>query len=109
MKITWVVINCSSTIEANRIGKQLLKQRLIACYDIVLRSKSAYFWPPRSGKIETAKGAMVITVTLPKLVAKVRNTIIRVHSDTLPFIGSMGIDVLPAYARWVRREVQARV
>lgn len=106
MKISWVLIYCNSTGEADRIGKKLLKQRSIACYDILLRSKSAYFWPPRSGKIETAKGAQLAVITLPKLVAKVRKTAAKLHSDVVPFIGSWSLEVTLAYGRWVRGEIR---
>lgn len=106
MKIFWVLINCNSKSEADRIGKALLRKRNIACYDIILRSKAAYFWPPRSGKIETTKGAMMIVVTLPKLVSKVRTTVVKLHSDLLPSINGIAVDVTKEYFRWVQGEVQ---
>ena len=106
MKVTWLLINCNSRAEADRIGNTLLKQRRIACYDIILRSKAAYFWPPKSGKVETAKGAMLIAVTMPKLVLKVRTTVTRLHSDSLPSINGIAVDVSKEYFRWVQGEVR---
>ncbi|MEK7570187.1 MAG: divalent cation tolerance protein CutA [Patescibacteria group bacterium] len=106
MKIAWLLINCNSRAEADRIGNALLKQRSIACYDIILRSKAAYFWPPKSGKIETAKGAMLIAVTLPKLVSKVRTAVTRLHSDSLPSINGIAVEVSKEYFRWVQAEAR---
>jgi uncharacterized protein involved in tolerance to divalent cations len=106
MKITWLLINCNSTKEADRIGLTLLKKRLVTCYDIIQRSKAAYFWPPKTGKIETAKGAMVIAVTLPKVSAHVRKAVARMHSDTLPSINGLVVDVSREYAQWVRGEIK---
>ncbi|MEK7518979.1 MAG: divalent cation tolerance protein CutA [Patescibacteria group bacterium] len=106
MKITWVLINCNSRGEADRIGSVLLLKRNVACYDIILRSKAAYFWPPRSGKIETAKGALLIAVTLPSLASKLVPLITKLHSDKLPFIGKLRIEVTSEYARWVQGELK---
>ena len=106
MKIAWLLVTCNSLGEADRIGKTLLRQRHIACYDIIARSKAAYFWPPKNGKIEKAKGAMVILVTLPRLASSARKIITRHHSDTLPSINGLSVEVSAAYGRWVRGEVR---
>ena len=66
-KIIWVLVNCNSVKKADYIGKALLKKRLASCYDIFLRLKAAYFWPPKSGRIETSKGAVLAVETLPKI------------------------------------------
>lgn len=106
MKIAWLLVNCNSAKEADGIGKALLRQRRIACYDIIARQKAAYFWPPKSGKIEIAKGAMVILVTQPTMSKVVRQVVEKLHSDTLPSINGLSVEVSAAYGRWVRGEVR---
>lgn len=106
MKVTWVVVNCVSLRQADQLGTALLKQRLASCLDIFPRAKTAYFWPPKSGKIESAKGAMLVLDTLPTKVSAVRKLVKKMHSDTLPFIGSFAINVEPAYYKWVVSELR---
>lgn len=102
MKIAWLLVNCNSIREADRIGKELLRQRYIACYDIIARQKAAYFWPPKSGKIEKAKGAMVILVTMPKQTSGARKMIAQLHGDTLPSINGLSVEVSTTYGQWVK-------
>lgn len=105
--IIWVLVNCNSVREADKIGKMLLKKRLVSCYDIIPRLKTAYFWPPKSKKIESGKGAVLIGETLPKNYSKIYKTVKKLHSDKLPFIGSSKIDnISGAYYKWVREEIK---
>jgi len=105
-KITWVLVNCNSKNEAERIGKKILKERLISCFDIVPRFLAAYFWPPKSGKIETSKGATLILETLKRYIQKIEKEVKKIHSDRLPFIGSIEIQVSQEYFNWVRGELK---
>ncbi len=104
-KILWVLINCNTVKEADKIGTALLKRRLSACYDIVPRLKTAYFWPPKSGKIASAKGAILIAETLPGYFQKIYKVAKGLHSDKMPFVGSLVIEVRNEYYQWVRGEV----
>jgi uncharacterized protein involved in tolerance to divalent cations len=102
------MVMCPTKGEAETIGNALLRARLVACYDIFPRWKAGYFWPPKSGKIETAKGTMLVLDTLPAKVAAVRKLVKSVHSDMLPFIGSFAMTVEPAYYQWVRKELTGK-
>ena len=62
-QVIWILVNCNSLEEAKSIGKAILKQRLSACFDVYSRNLAAYFWPPKSRKIETTTGAMLILET----------------------------------------------
>ena len=100
-----MLVNCNSGKEADALGNALLTKRLCSCFDIFSRQKTAYFWPPRSKKIETGKGALLIIETLPYAHKKAEMLVKRLHSDTLPFIGYISIDVFPAYYAWVKNEL----
>ena len=107
MKIIWVLVNCNTESEANKIGRKVLEQRLIACFDIFPRSKTVYFWPPKSNKTATAKGAWLALETLPKYFKKIEKIIKKLHSDKLPFIGSIEIDnVHPDFLDWIKGELK---
>ena len=106
-KLIWILVNCNTVKEADSIGKALLKKRLIACYDIFPRQKAAYFWPPKSKKIETARGALLIGETLPNKISSSRKIIKKLHSDKRPFIGSLKIEnISEAYFKWLRGELK---
>lgn len=106
-KIIWVIINCNSRQEADKIGEALLRQRLIACFDIIPERLTAYWWPPRSGKIEKRKGSMLIGVTVAAKYKKIVIAARKLHSDKTPFIGSIKIDQANTdYHRWLENELK---
>lgn len=107
MKIIWVLVNCNDVKEADNIGRNILEQRLAACFDIFSRYKTQYFWPPKSKKIETSRGCILILETLPKYFKKIEKLIKETHSDELPFIGSIEINnVHPDFVNWIKEELK---
>ena len=62
-QVIWILINCNSIKEAKFIGSEVLKKRVSTCFDIIPRHLTSYYWPPKSGKIETNKGATLILET----------------------------------------------
>ena len=106
-KIIWVLANCNTIKEADSIGKALLKKRLASCYDIFPRLKAAYFWPPKSGRIETSKGAVLVVETLPSQFKQIDKTVRKLHKDKLPFVGSIEINnVSEKYYQWLKNEIK---
>lgn len=106
MKIIWVLVNCPKIKEAEIIGREAMRQRLVSCFDIFPRRVARYFWPPKSGKIEMAKGCLLVLETMPKYFRKLEKTVRQKHSDKLPFIGSITIgDVRPGYVKWMKGEI----
>lgn len=108
MKIIWVLATCNSEKEANKIGKEALRQRLVACFGIFPRSKALYFWPPKTKKIETAEGGALLSLeTLPKYFKKIEKLVKELHSDKLPFIGSIEINnVHSDFVNWIKGELK---
>lgn len=105
--VSWVVVNCTNKKEADRIGKAVLKERLIACFDIIPEREAVYFWPPKSGKIEKIKGSMLIMVTLSSKFKAVIKAVRPLHSDTTPFIGLLPFaEVNDDYFKWLKGELK---
>ena len=104
--IAWVLVSCYSLNEAKNIGQACLKVRLASCFDVFKRELTQYFWPPKTGKVEQAGGALLVLETMPAYVSKLKKLIKSKHSDKLPFIGSLKIEVEPAFARWVKGELK---
>jgi len=107
MKIVWILVNCNSAKEAVAIGKNLLKLRLLACFDVFPRLATYYFWPPKKNKIEAGKGCLLIMETVRKNFKQIEKLVKKLHSDKLPFIGSLEIgNINPNYAKWLQSELR---
>lgn len=106
MKIIWVVVNCNSAKEAKIIGRKILQKRYSSCFDIIKRELTQFFWPPKTGNIDSAKGAILILETFQKYFKKIEKEVRRLHSDKLPFIGSIEINnVRPQFVQWMKDEL----
>ncbi len=108
MKVIWILINCNSIKEAKLIGKDILKKRLSSCFDIIPRHSTSYYWPPKSGKIETNKrAALLILETFKSKYNSVTKEVKKLHSDKLPFIGFIEIkDISKDYIDWMKGELK---
>jgi periplasmic divalent cation tolerance protein len=88
-----------------KIGRQLLKQRLIACIQVVGPIKSFYWW---KGNVEEASEWLGIMKSRKSLYAQVEAEVRSHHSYEVPEIVAVELsDVLPAYGDWVRTETGA--
>lgn len=119
-EIIWVVVNTNSTKEADKIGLACLKRRLCACYGIIPRIKSVYYWPPRlagqkgrlasapkTSKIEKSKGPLLTLETLPKHYNQIIKLVKSLHSDKVPFIGQWEMEnVEKVFYYWLKREIK---
>ena len=103
----WVLVNCNSAKEAEKIGRKILRKRFCSCFDIIPRYLACYFWPPKSGKIEKAKGATLILETFKEKYNLIKKEAKKLHSDKLPFIGFIEIKGLDEkYINWMREELR---
>lgn len=105
-EVLWVMVNTNSLKEADKIGRACLKARLCACYGIIPRIKSVYYWPPKSNKLEVSKGPILTLETLEKNYLKIVKTVKKLHSDRLPLIGQWEIEqVSPEFYQWIKGEL----
>ncbi len=103
-EIIWVAVNTNSAKEAEKIGRAVLKKRLCACFGIIPRIKSIYYWPPKSNRLEQSKGPLLILETLSNHYQNIVKLVKFLHSDKLPFIGKIGIEVEKEFYNWVKEE-----
>ena len=107
MKIIWVIVSCNTINEAKKIGQELLNQRLVACFEIIPRLGTWFFWPPKKNKIESTKGCFLVLDTLSKYFAKIEKVVKKLHSDKTPFIGSIELKRVNAkYVKWLKGELK---
>jgi len=104
-QVILVLVNCNSVKEAEKIGRKVLRMRFCSCFDIIPRHLACYFWPPRSGRIESAKGATLILETFRGKYNLIKKEAKKLHSDKLPFVGFIEIKGLDKeYIKWMGDE-----
>ena len=85
--------------EAERIGRQVIEERLAACINILGPIRSIYRW---QGKIETSDEVAAILKTHHWNADALIERITALHSYDVPCVVTWPIDeILRAYADWV--------
>ncbi len=96
-----LIITTCEEGRAEEMADCLLKERLVACVNIVGPVKSKYRW---EGKIETENECMLFMKTRDELVRLAKRRIEEVHSYQVPEIISLEVgEVNPQYLAWVEK------
>lgn len=102
-----IYIVCKDEIEAQNIGKKLLKKRLSACVNILDGMKSLYFWPPNSDKIEEGSETILLIKTIKEKYSKISEEIKKIHSYDVPCIFSIKVDEVDSiYQKWLDDQIK---
>ncbi len=89
--------------EAERIGRQMVEERLAACVNILGPCRSIYRW---QGAVETAAEVPAILKTTTAQADNLVARIASLHSYDLPCVTVWPIDkLLVGYAEWVEGNV----
>ena len=89
--------------EAERIGRQVVEERLAACINILPPVRSIYRW---KGAVESAEEVAAILKTTDARADALIVRIAALHSYDVPCIVTWPVDkVLGAYADWVEDSV----
>ena len=89
--------------EAERIGRQMVEERLAACVNVLGPIRSIYRW---QGKLEQADEAAAIFKTTESCSDALVARIAAVHSYEVPCVAVWPIDrLLAPYADWVEASV----
>jgi periplasmic divalent cation tolerance protein len=93
-----------SIVEAERVGREIVAQRLAACVNILPGMISHYWW---QGKIERAEEAVMLVKTRASLAEAVGAAVKARHSYTTPAIMTVPVESTdPAYQRWIVEEAR---
>jgi len=76
-----VLVTTASKLEAEKIAQRLLKQRLIACANIIGPVSSLFHW---SGKMEKAEEYLIFMKSRRDLFDKLAETVKALHSYEVP-------------------------
>jgi periplasmic divalent cation tolerance protein len=97
-----IYITTKDKAEAERIGRALLEERLVACINIIDPMSSLYWW---DGKIESASESLLIAKTRVALVERVIAAVKERHSYECPCVVSLPIQTgNPDFLAWIARE-----
>lgn len=99
-----VYCTCKNDLEARKIAKKVIGEKLAFCTNIISNCNSIYRW---KGKIEESSETIIIIKTLPHLVNKLIREIKKLHTYQMPEIVSWKIDdVSPEIVKWASDELK---
>ncbi|HET7708166.1 MAG TPA: divalent-cation tolerance protein CutA [Sphingomicrobium sp.] len=103
MSIVSVYAVFGSAEEAERIGRQMIEERLAACVNILAACRSIYRW---QGGLESADEVPALFKTTDFRAEALMTRIAGLHSYDIPCIVVWPIDrLLGSYAEWVEGSV----
>ncbi len=101
-----VYITTSDVLESKKIAKALLKERLIACANIIPQIESLYLW---EGEIEEDTESLLVAKTRSERVDNVIKMVEKIHSYDIPCI--LQIQVKKGsenYLEWLESELNEK-
>jgi len=99
MSVISVYAIFADAAEAERIGRQMVEERLAACVNILGPVHSIYRW---KGAVETADEAAAVFKTTDDKADALITRVAGLHSYDVPCIATWPIDkILGSYADWV--------
>jgi periplasmic divalent cation tolerance protein len=100
-----VLTTTSSKEEAEKIAQALLKERLVACVNIIENASSLFWW---QGKINTEKESLLFMKTSEDLFPKLEEKLRSLHSYEVPEIIGLPITaVSESYKKWLGENLKA--
>lgn len=95
---------CASVTEAQKISDALVKEKLVACTNVVPAVQSTFFW---QGELESVREVLLFCKTLQRKMPAVEARIKALHSHDVPCICFYpAVHVNAEYASWVRQSVE---
>lgn len=105
MKMVLIYITTANRKEAKLAGDALLKERLVACVNLLGPMESHYWW---QGRLEAAREWLLLAKTRANLVPAVIKAVKALHSYQTPCIVSLPlVSGNPAFLSWLENETKA--
>ena len=102
MKAVFVYVTVSNADEAEKIGRGLLEDKLVACVNIIDGVRSLYWW---KGELQSDAEAVLVAKTREDLTARVIDRAKALHSYDVPCVVTLPIlDGNPDFLKWIEEE-----
>jgi len=99
-----IFVTAKDEVEAKNISKELVRQKLVACANIVSNVQSIFWW---EGKVDESAETLLILKTKKNLFKKVEKAVKKLHSYKVPEVIAMPIvEGSKDYLRWVNDSVR---
>ena len=103
-KLCWVYMTAGSIDEAKNIGRELIKQNLAACVNLLENMTSIYKW---EDKLEEGQEVVMIAKTRKILMPKLIETVNSLHSYDCACILELPIQGgNPKFLSWIETETE---
>lgn len=98
-----VLTTCDSQMQAERLARRLIEDRLAACVTILPGARSVYRW---KDKIEDAEEFVLVIKSRRDLFLRLRDVIAELHTYEIPEVIALPVvDGSRAYLNWLDREL----
>lgn len=99
-----IFVTCTNLKEARLISRALLKERLVACVNIIGKIESLFWW---KGKIDNSKEFLLIIKSKKSRLGKIIKLVRSKHSYEVPEIIALPIvSGEKSYLRWLDESVK---
>ena len=105
MKIYFIYVTFGSLIEAKKLGKKLVKEKLAACTNIIPTIYSTYVWKNKT--MIDKECSMIVKTSKSKVKAAIK-FIVKKHSYECPAVSAIPIDfVHKDFQKWINEQTKS--
>ena len=105
MKIYFIYVTFGSLIEAKKLGKKLVKEKLAACTNIIPTIYSTYVWKNKT--MIDKECSMIVKTSKSKVKAAIK-FIAKKHSYECPAVSAIPIDFAHKdFQKWIEEQTKS--
>ena len=104
MRIYFIYVTFGSLIEAKKLGKKLVKEKLAACTNIIPTIYSTYVWKNKT--MIDKECSMIVKTSKSKVKAAIK-FIVKKHSYECPAVSAIPIDFAHKdFQKWINEQTK---